>query len=548
VQLLDDDGRSLDARYFMEPDGPYIALVVESRSGVSGSRPPRNPDYNQALMLLLARLGQLNALLVDALVDSRHVRDLGVPEADRRLILTPIRLALEPDMAALRRRMGTAQAKIAQAPGATKGGNATKRIRLRLQVPRYQPSDAGHLAATLAAPISAPMSAFILAWHPLHYRWEERGYDEAIEVTAAGRIWREDWTVGVRKGGIRPGDRAMLYRQHQQRGLVASGIFASGVETGEHWDGSGRQARYGQIDWDTVLSYGDRLPVEELRVEVPEVKWDHIQGSGIEVPSAAVRKLSDLWDRHVSQYRRAVTVDLAASQEERVLGGQTYSRFGHEQTLTAERGGASIAAAPPAWLTLPEQEFQERYRPARNATSSYLHRALLRALGPTATRVPTDQELSRKPLLLDLVSPLPSRLRCYLYEATQHASERQQGTFKVQLTVGVPHPEVNSGRLYFDRSDSIRPVLMGYHPDWRIFILWDADLHDLGDGFPYSKNVQAPPDVVWGALARGLAQGSRRLRRPPTTEAIVAARPSRLAEALKLRIRLSIQALCEGIF
>jgi hypothetical protein len=29
------------------------------------------------------------------------------------------------------------------------------------------------------------------------------------------------------------------------------------------------------------------------------MKWDHIQGSGIEVPAAAVRKLSDLW-----HYRR----------------------------------------------------------------------------------------------------------------------------------------------------------------------------------------------------------------------------------------------------
>ena len=57
------------------------------------------------------------------------------------------------------------------------------------------------------------------------------------------------------------------------------------------WDGSGRQARYGEIDWDTVLDYEDRLPLEELRAGVPEVKWDYIQGSGIEVPAEAVRKL-----------------------------------------------------------------------------------------------------------------------------------------------------------------------------------------------------------------------------------------------------------------
>jgi hypothetical protein len=207
-----------------------------------------------------------------------------------------------------------------------------------------------------------------------------------------------------------------------------------------------------------------------------------------------------------------------------------------------------MAAAPPTWLTLPEDEFQDQYRPAHNATRSYLHRVLLRALGRAVEHLPEDDELRQKPLVVDLAAPLPSRLRFYVYEATQHASERQQGTFKVQLTSGIARSGSDSTRLYFDRTDNIRPVLTGYHPDWRLFILWDADLHDLGDGFPYSKNVQAPPDIVWGALARGLAQGSRRLKKPPITETIVAARSSRLAEALELRIRLSNQALCEGIF
>ena len=248
VQVLDDDGRILDAEYAVEPDGSHLALIMESRSGTSGSRPPRNPDYNQALRLLLQRLGELNAVLADALVDSRLVRDLGLPDADRRLIETPIRLALEPDMEALRRRMGTAQAKIAQAPDATKGGNATKRIRLRLLVPGYEPRDAQRLAAALAAPASTDVPIFVLAWHPQHYQWEKHGYEEAIEVTAAGGTWSENWTVGVRKGGIGPGDRAVLYRQFRERGLVASGTFTSGVEVGDHWDGSGRQARYGEID------------------------------------------------------------------------------------------------------------------------------------------------------------------------------------------------------------------------------------------------------------------------------------------------------------
>ena len=235
MQVLDDDGRILDAEYAVEPDGSHLALIMESRSGMSGSRPPRNRDYNQALKLLLQRLGELNAVLADALVDSRLVRDLGLPDADRRLIETPIRLAQNRTWRRFgRRRMDTAQAKIAQAPDATKGGNATKRIRLRLLVPGYEPRDAQRLAKTLAAHASTDVPIFVLAWHPQHYQWEKRGYEEAIEVTAAGGTWLENWTVGVRKGGIGPGDRAVLYRQFRERGLVASGTFTSGVEVGDH--------------------------------------------------------------------------------------------------------------------------------------------------------------------------------------------------------------------------------------------------------------------------------------------------------------------------
>jgi hypothetical protein len=101
AHLVDDQGRALDAEYVVESDGTHLALVFENRSGMSGSRSRRNPDYNRALTVLLTRLGRLDAVLVDALVDSRHTQQLGVPEADRRFAGTPIRLALEADMDAL---------------------------------------------------------------------------------------------------------------------------------------------------------------------------------------------------------------------------------------------------------------------------------------------------------------------------------------------------------------------------------------------------------------------------------------------------------------
>jgi hypothetical protein len=211
-----------------------------------------------------------------------------------------------------------------------------------------------------------------------------------------------------------------------------------------------------------------------------------------------------------------------------------------------------VAEAPPDWLEMPEKQFQLWYRPAGNPTSSYLHRVLIRALGPAITHLPPNEALRTKPLIVDLALPLPSKLRIYLYGATQHPSERQQGTFKAQLTVGVDRDgrptDTKRGNLRFDRTDDIRPILAGYQPDLNLFVLWDADMHDIGDGFPYSKSVQAPPALVWHAIARGLAQDTRSLKRPTRIESLVAARPRQLAEALALRIRLSNAALCEGRF
>ena len=195
----------------------------------------------------------------------------------------------------------------------------------------------------------------------------------------------------------------------------------------------------------------------------------------------------------------------------------------------------------PPWLHLPEAQFEQTYKPNQRG---YLHRVLVRALGDAVERIPTEEELRSKPLTLELAPPLPSKLTFYIYEATQHAAERQQGTFKVQLTAGIRRPDAGN-RMRFDRSSKARIILAGYHHELRLFIIWDADLHELAGGFPYSKNVQAPPELASEALAHGLAQSSRRLKRPSVTEQLVAARPRHLDQALQLRIRLSVQTLLE---
>ncbi|HEX4064016.1 MAG TPA: HNH endonuclease [Streptosporangiaceae bacterium] len=147
----DDMGRRLDAEYSVEQDGNLLALVLESASGNAPSRPARNTDYRRALTVLLGRLRGFEAVLKDGLVDSALTKRRGIPESDRRLFQAPIRLADEPDMELLRRRLTSAQGSIAQAPEASKGGNSTKRIRLRLVVPGFAPDDADRLAVALSA-------------------------------------------------------------------------------------------------------------------------------------------------------------------------------------------------------------------------------------------------------------------------------------------------------------------------------------------------------------------------------------------------------------
>lgn len=59
MRVTVDYGVVLDAEYQVQPDGEHLALIMESRSGAAGARPPRNPDYNTALSVLLARLARL---------------------------------------------------------------------------------------------------------------------------------------------------------------------------------------------------------------------------------------------------------------------------------------------------------------------------------------------------------------------------------------------------------------------------------------------------------------------------------------------------------
>ncbi|MGI5502739.1 hypothetical protein [Lentzea sp. CA-135723] len=147
MRATDDAGVELNAEFEVVPDGDHLALVLQSAGGkVKGSPHPRNHQYNVALELLLRRLREIGAVIVSGVVDSAPAKRL--PAEERSIVDSPIVLAETHDLEALRRRLGRAQGRIGQNPD----GNATKLIRLRLQISGYAADDAVRLAAELARP------------------------------------------------------------------------------------------------------------------------------------------------------------------------------------------------------------------------------------------------------------------------------------------------------------------------------------------------------------------------------------------------------------
>ena len=169
--------------------------------------------------------------------------------------------------------------------------------------PAPQPDDAAEGART-----------FILTWNPDTEGWPEADYRRAVARSERGQITKERWSVGSRTGGISPGDRAFMLRQRRERGIVASGRFASEVFEDEHWADPKRTATYAEVDWDRVLDYGDRLPTELLEQAIPGAHWAP-QGSGTELRPPASAQLEALWERHTRPLPRLWCVR-AGSQAE----------------------------------------------------------------------------------------------------------------------------------------------------------------------------------------------------------------------------------------
>lgn len=198
-------------------------------------------DYNEALALLLARLGQRGASLIDAVVDSTTARRSHPDPATRRLALEyPVDL-VAADPSALRLELRRAASAAARRPGASGTGSGEKRLRLFLDLPGEDPRG---LQAALSrdTPVLSPPTPSPLRTtaRPPAGRAEGRGqgraadaaFRRAVELRAMSlavehfqtRGWRVDDTSADHPYDLR------CERNGQERHIEVKGTTGAGEQ------------------------------------------------------------------------------------------------------------------------------------------------------------------------------------------------------------------------------------------------------------------------------------------------------------------------------
>lgn len=152
-----------------------------------------------------------------------------------------------------------------------------------------------------------------------------------------------------------------------------------------------------------------------------------------------------------------------------------------------------------------------------------LNKVFLDGLGD---RVKWHSGEESNPLLIDLSTPMPLKLRVYLFNCTNPPGGRALDEYKFQVIL----PGQQRGeRASLDYSGGRMPVLAAYVSGWRngVFVLWDAYKHD---DFAYSANMQVKAEVIIKALCSKTTQFKRNNR-----EIIIAAQTHNIFEAIRCR-------------
>lgn len=136
------------------------------------------------------------------------------------------------------------------------------------------------------------------------------------------------------------------------------------------------------------------------------------------------------------------------------------------------------------------------------------------------------------PLLVDLKSPFPLRLRVYLFNCTNPPGGRALDEYKIQVILP---GQARGSRASLDYSDGRMPLLAAYacfadEVKDGVFVLWDSYKHE---DFSYSANMQVKSDTIIKALCAPLSISKR-----SNNEVVIAARPTYLLDAIRHRIEI----------
>ncbi|SOC51127.1 protein NO VEIN domain-containing protein [Ornithinimicrobium cerasi] len=147
------------------------------------------------------------------------------------------------------------------------------------------------------------MRTFLMTYNPDLWDQSEDEWNADLSLIAADGTAPGRWSTGSRTD-MSIGDRVYLLRQgpRLERGILARGWTTSEPYPLEHWDGQGGSATYVDVVWDSMATLDNPLPTDVLLQQVPQVPWNNLMSSGIQVRDpAAVDRLEELWTDHLGQ-------------------------------------------------------------------------------------------------------------------------------------------------------------------------------------------------------------------------------------------------------
>lgn len=143
------------------------------------------------------------------------------------------------------------------------------------------------------------MATYLLTWNPKGDGLLLEHQELLIrETESGGGPMLGKWSIAGHVDEIEEGDSFFMFRQKEDRGVVAAGIFTGPTHLDRSRTGKGNSA-YGPIQVDRWLAAPDRLPIEVLEQEIPSVRWIRLQLSGVLLDPDEARELKRLWRDHV---------------------------------------------------------------------------------------------------------------------------------------------------------------------------------------------------------------------------------------------------------